>query len=264
MSDPKRLLESEADDFERELLSSALNDRGSDRALQRTLVSIGAGAALGVATTAAANAASSALGAATVIKWLGIGALAGLVTAGGLDLAFHGSQAPAGSSTPDPRAAPAQMIAAAEPRPEALHEAPTETPEAPGERATRRSPAPVASAAPEVGPSPPAGPSVGALPAPVASAELLLREVRALDRAKSALSRGDAAGALAALDEHARSFPRAALAPEADVLRVRALVASGNRGAALTIARRLIARQPSSAHARAVSSLLPELGTSNP
>jgi TolA-binding protein len=93
--------------------------------------------------------------------------------------------------------------------------------------------------------------------------EALLREVRALDAAKASLERGDTAGALDSLDRHAKGFPSAALGPEADVLRVRSLLAAGDRAGAARIARGVIARDPRGPHARVVRGLLPELG-SNP
>ena len=46
---------------------------------------------------------------------------------------------------------------------------------------------------------------------------------------------GDARGALAALDEYAASFPGGELSAEADLVRVEALLAVGERGAALRL-----------------------------
>lgn len=50
-----------------------------------------------------------------------------------------------------------------------------------------------------------------------------------LERARSALSRGDAEGALRALHQHQRRFPRGELVEERDVLMIRALVAGGRK-----------------------------------
>jgi hypothetical protein len=249
MSDPKRLLDDVgSDDFERAVLSSALPDRGSNRAFERTLASIAAGAAV--------TAVAAPVGASVVLKWLGIGALAGLVTAGSVDYALH---------RPEPSAPPTIVDSPSQTRAEAPALAP-EKPLAPGPEPTALTPerprAIGSQSAPEVE-TPATGPSVGSLPAPLSSSERLLREVRALDRAKSALASGNASGALAALDEHAREFPAGALGPEAEVLRVRALVATGNRSSALVIARRIVQRQPNGDHAKVMKSLLPELG-SNP
>lgn len=48
-----------------------------------------------------------------------------------------------------------------------------------------------------------------------------------LERARSALARGDAAGALVAVDQHERGFPNGQLAEEREVVAVQALVAAG-------------------------------------
>jgi hypothetical protein len=259
MNDPKRLLDSGADELEQELLASALADRGSDRALQSTLLAIGAGAgaALGAATAAHAASTTGPTAFVSVLKWLTIGATAGLMVSGGADWANQrGARSPepqAVALAAPPQAAPPQPAhAAPEPASEIAAGEPDTPPPAP---AARSAPAPtdgiVRALAPEA-------PSVAALPETETSSELLMREVQMLDRAKRSLARGDAAGALAALGEHARAFPRAALRPEADLLRMRALLASGDRAAALGIARRLVAQAPQSAHARAAITLLPE------
>lgn len=257
MSDPKRLLDMGADDFEREVLKSALPDRGSARAYERTLTAIAAGTAITVAT--AATSAASPVGASVVLKWLGVGALLGFATAGSVSVALERSTPPA----PPPahvRSLAAQVVEAPSPKLTAPTPAPidVEPSEKIEPRAGGNDPSAVV-ADPVTAP----GPSTGVLPSPVTSSEKLLQEVKMLDRAKSALSSGNGSAALSALDEHDRSFPNGALAPEATVLRVRALVLAGNRSAALGIARNVVRANPESAHATALRNLLPELG-SNP
>jgi hypothetical protein len=261
MTDPDRLI-STADDFERDLLASASVDRGSDRALKRTLIAIGTGTAIGIGTAGSASATSATI----LLKWVGIGAAVGLVTAGGATWVAHEpSTAPGSSPTfvaqENTEATPAAIG-------EDFRSSPPEStqlsPQPPPFQAPRSPipPAPGVEASPQMA----AAPSVGELPTLAPRSELLLREVRILDRAKLALQGGNAAGALAALDEHARSFPGGVLRPESDVLRVKALIAAGNRAAAIATAKRLIASQPSGPHARAVTALLPELAppSSNP
>jgi hypothetical protein len=250
MSDPKRLLEMGADDFEREVLKSALPDRGSHRAYERTLATIAAGTAFTVAT--AATSAATPVGASVVLKWLGVGALVGFATAGSVSVALEQKPVP---SKPVLVEAPAAKLAEAPARPAVPEErAATPIPEPPEKLATRTTS--ISTSEPIAA----AGPSIGTLPA-AASSEKLLREVRTLDRAKSALSSGNAAVALQALDEHDRGFPDGALGPEATVLRARALVAAGNRPGALAIARGIVRSHPESAHAKTLRTLLPELGT---
>lgn len=55
----------------------------------------------------------------------------------------------------------------------------------------------------------------------------LARERALVDRARSALARGDAAGALSAADDHRRAFPRGQLAEEREVVAIQALAAAG-------------------------------------
>ena len=55
----------------------------------------------------------------------------------------------------------------------------------------------------------------------------LARERTLLDMARTALSRGDASGALGSLDTHAREFPSSQLAEEREVLAIQALASAG-------------------------------------
>ena len=84
---------------------------------------------------------------------------------------------------------------------------------------------------------------------------VLARELRSLDDARSALSRGDAAAALSALDRHDRAFPAGALREEADVLRVDALVAHGDRAAARRLAEDILRRDPAGPHTRRLQTI---------
>lgn len=84
----------------------------------------------------------------------------------------------------------------------------------------------------------------------------LTEEIALLDRAREAIARGSASSALAALDEHDRSFPGAALGPEATVLRVEALSLRGDRAAAARLGRAFLAAHPESPHASRLRSIL--------
>ena len=71
------------------------------------------------------------------------------------------------------------------------------------------------------------------MPAPKADARAaasgaLSAELGVLDVARSKLGAGDARGALAVLDEYARTFPRGRLGLEAEVLRIDALSRAGD------------------------------------
>jgi outer membrane protein assembly factor BamD (BamD/ComL family) len=78
-------------------------------------------------------------------------------------------------------------------------------------------------------------------------------EERALvDRARTALARGLASDALAAIDQHTKRFPRGRLAEEREALAVQALALSGDKNAAGARAARFRRSFPSSIFASAV------------
>lgn len=85
------------------------------------------------------------------------------------------------------------------------------------------------------------------------------KEERALlDQARRALNEGDGARALALAESHAKHFPRGALAEERDVLRIQALVATGDAERARTAADAFRKKYPASPFLPAVESRLPD------
>jgi hypothetical protein len=76
--------------------------------------------------------------------------------------------------------------------------------------------------------------------------DTLAAERRLLDDARTAIARGDAGAGLAALDRHARDYPRGHLAEEREALRIHALVRSGRAAEAREAAARFHARFPNS------------------
>lgn len=93
-------------------------------------------------------------------------------------------------------------------------------------------------------------------PAPIDAADALREQVAMIDRARDALGAGDAAGCLAALDAHDERFPRSAMAEEATVLRIEALLRLGDRARAADLGERFLASRPTSPHAAGVRALL--------
>lgn len=83
--------------------------------------------------------------------------------------------------------------------------------------------------------------------APTAKDPDLARERTLLDMARTALGRGDAASALAALDSHTKEFKRSQLAEEREVLAVQALASAGRRDEATRRAAAFHATFPKSA-----------------
>jgi hypothetical protein len=109
----------------------------------------------------------------------------------------------------------------------------------------------------------PAPPSAVPAPAPARPARVrdldLGAESALLDRARSALARGDAEAALSAITEHARSFPRGQLGEAREALAVQALVEAGRAGEARARAERFRARFPDSSYAPVVEAALARL-----
>jgi hypothetical protein len=282
MSDPVRLMEEGADEFELELLRSAAKDVGSERLMKRTLGAVAAASALtaaGAAGQAAAISKASALFGAS--KWI-----AALVIAGsGAALAIHASRpvperaqavasiAPAASSAAT-RAMEAPAEAARTTQegqaPPAATSATEEPPAARPKRPEPRHPAPASPIQAEAASSPPGArpPDVSNEGAPPAASardarSSLAAEVHLLDRARAALARGDASGALRELDRHRVEFPRGALGPEVTVLRIEALARSGDRAAAEKLAERYLGSSPNAAHSTRIRSVLKPERTSH-
>jgi len=262
MSEPERI--SAGKGLGGQLLASARSDRMSDASRDRALAAAAAGAAAAGAAAALASAvaptavAAGAAGAARAGAWalpgwkrLAIG-VAGTAVALGVTravLAPAPEPAPAGPPTVAQAAPPTAMTPPAAPLPatDPVVAAPTPPdPVAPPvpPPAPRRTPAAAAAASP----APAASPALAAAPAaaPVRTGSSLGDEVAALDKAKRALSAGDAPGSLAILDGYDHAFPRGALSQEATALRIEALARSGRTAEARTMLAALRAKNPDS------------------
>jgi Outer membrane lipoprotein len=84
----------------------------------------------------------------------------------------------------------------------------------------------------------------------------LAEEVAAIKSAKGALAGGNAAQALRELDAYKLHFPRGRLAQEATVVRIEALMGSGNQAAAGAVADRFLAAHPDSPYSARVRTLV--------
>lgn len=250
MSDPKRLNRDES--FGASLLRTARGDTPSSKARARAATALGVSAGALTATSAAAAHV-------TALKIVALSVVALGVTAGATHVLTQSDPppppTPVVATTPAPRGRVDEI-----PRVPTLAEPSFAEPvTSSAEPISSSSAAPVASAPPvmvaasteRAAPAP----IVNASPAPTPSSDLV-REVRALDQAKSALNAGDAPTALTALDRYDHDFPQGALQTEAEVLRVDALLAAGNQPAAKRLASAILARDPASAHARHLRSIL--------
>ncbi|MBX3130612.1 MAG: hypothetical protein KF718_28090 [Polyangiaceae bacterium] len=213
----------------------------ADRArVRRALVSaLGTSAVLASSTTAAGAAASAGVGAggATVgslLTWLaggvGVGLLVALPAAMSAEPAEHPSRSTATNVAPpaplpvaEPSSAPTPGATAAADTPPAVEQ----SPRAPERRPQRAS-------------------TASAIPPAARAADELERESKLLSHAQRELAAGRPGTALAALDQHERTFPGGALTPEREAARVLGTCAAGQRDQARRLAEKFLEAHPSS------------------
>ena len=229
-------------------------DAVAGRLLARVTATVVAGAAVSAATAAkaatstgaSAGASASTSGTAAslgltakALPWI-VGAF---VVGGGTGAAIHATLAPTppavptvASVAPPPRATLAAVPASATASVPVVtpHDLPSSTP------------------APIPAPKPSAAPSTSNAPDVDLAAERAL-----VDRARSALSAGQPAAAIDAVDAHAARFPKGRLAEEREALAVQALARSGNTAAAKRRADAFRRAYPNSIFAPAVDLAAP-------
>jgi TolA-binding protein len=247
MNEPKRWIEEGPPEAVERLLEAAEAEKPSEGSLRRVLLGVGAGlgatgaaataGAVATAGTGAALATGKAVAAGAWVKWVFLSVAA--VGAGTVAVrqASNGSEAP-----------PAALTVVTAPKPE-----PLATAVVPSVAATETVPPVVETPAAEEPPKPRVVAASKPASAPVAAqapidAERLAEEVRAVDRARSALAAGRASEALAALDEYDSRFGGARFAPEALYLRMQALLSLGRKAEAQSAAERLVRGYPKSPH----------------
>jgi hypothetical protein len=214
---------------------------------ERVLAAIAARLAAGAAAGLAAGAAgATAAGGTTASAWARLGWAAKAILAAGLVGAIGAGAAsllrapprretPAVSSDPHGALPEASRATAMDSTPRSTAEADPPTPALSSSTDALGAPAPPRwTAAPRRGP---------AIAGDVAA------EVRLLSDAQTAVRDGDAARALALLDEHARRYPKGALGEERDAARVAVLCALGRDDEARTAADRFLRAAPDSPHA---------------
>jgi hypothetical protein len=242
---PRRIVDGDAGEWERQVLLSGRLDAPSQQFRRRLTRRLGLLA--GVAVLAGASTTTAkVLGAGLLLKWLGTGIIAGAVAGGllyGARVAVDrasvrpvvGVRDEGRSSTDNEGRAGLRLPPEARARmdsrsaPVASFEIPTAAPKTP----------------------PPSSPS----PAPSAKAGLA-EETAVINSIQSALTAGDAAAALKRIDGYERVFPGGLLSIEAEVLRITALSVRGPRGELEWRARRFLALYPGSPYAGRVRSLL--------
>jgi outer membrane protein assembly factor BamD (BamD/ComL family) len=86
----------------------------------------------------------------------------------------------------------------------------------------------------------------------------LALDVAQLDRARSALARGETKSALEALDAYSATHRTGVLDREATILRIDAFVSQGDKARAVRLARRYLEQFPRDPHAQRLEQLVAE------
>lgn len=203
-------------------------------------------AGVGTAAGVGAGAVKTTLLSATAAKWAGAIVLGGAVTATTVQYATNDSE-----SASEP-----VKVVHTEPAP-AQNEVPRATTPQLQPAAVEEAEEPVAEEA-EPQPTPKRRPPASASPSQKSN---LAEQVRLVDSARSALAAGNAARSLALLNRYTREYPKGSLHQEVMLLRIEALAAGGKLAQARALARKFLAAQPNSPHAKRIESLVGGLST---
>lgn len=241
MSEMERLLDSGADDFELRILSAGRRDRPTAASRRRILTGLGVGGALGATLLASTMNAGG---------WFGNLSRALLLrsamaaTVGAAAVIGYVQLTPSAPAPHEPPAVVAPRVAAL---PKAV------APAAPVEVREESPVAEPASARPTAV-SNNVQRSSRSVEAPQKPG--LSDELGSLDRARQALVAGDAGRSLRLLDDYHRRFAKPKLGTEAAVLRIEALVASGQRGRASELGAQFLSRYGKGPYGARVRSLI--------
>lgn len=236
------------------LLRSARRDAPAPKALTRTMGALGLGAAVMSETAQAATVAAHAakLG---LLKWFGMGVVAGVTVLGGYEATQTRSQHTQGApAAVAPAPTPERVGLPTTTSPAALIDTAPTLSVPPAQKAA---PVPQPAAAPRVEPAiegtPTEPPSLSAAPPQLVSLD---EEVALIDAARQALQAGDSASCLQVLDRYRDQFPTPQLGLEAGVLRVDALARRGDCSTARALAIRMIGSSPRGPAANRLRALL--------
>ncbi len=248
MTDPEKLSRTTRSEFGRNLLQSAEGDHSAPGAAQRALLAVSAGAVV-VGGTSAATAASSAASASgkwagtLMLKWLGLGLLAGTTTLVSVDYAARRSPSPPAPAVlaAETQHAVASVSNATQPVPGPELPAPASAP-ASAQAEVRHAP----STAPTLPERAPAEPTFDP---PSESSSRALSELQAIRSALAAHAPERALALLAGFEQRANA---ASFAEESSVLRIQALADAGRASDARGLASDFLSRYPRSAYAERV------------
>ncbi|HEY4107315.1 MAG TPA: outer membrane protein assembly factor BamD [Polyangiaceae bacterium] len=250
MKDLTRLLdESGTDPLEADLLRLAKSEGPSGDSRRRILAGLGVALAAGTVSepsSAASSPSAPKVASRAALKW----SIAGIAAVGASVAAFLLLRPHAPQAEPVRQVTPPALV---EPAPEPV------TPSLAAQNTAQ--PAPNADSAQvtkleDLPTLPDSSSSDSAHAAPASSAPSLADEVAAIKSAKSALAAGNAADSLQKLDAYRKNFPHGRLTQEASVVRIEALLKSGNQAAANAAADRFLATHADSPYAARVHSLI--------
>jgi hypothetical protein len=243
MKDFGRLIdEPGTDPLEADLLRLARSEGPSGESRRRILAGLGVAVAAGTVTesSAAASKGAARVASRSALKW----GIFGSVVVGAAAVALLVGRHPAPNANPSP-ANPAVVAAPPAPVPSPALAAP----EAPAGTADTAQ-------VTKLEDLPTLPDSSATDSAHAAAAPSLADEVLAIKSAKGALAAGNAAQSLRELDAYKVHFPHGRLAQEASVVRIEALLKSGNQAAANALADRFLAAHADSPYAARVHTLI--------
>jgi hypothetical protein len=252
VNEPLRILDDHGNERAREALLAEPDELPPSGAEQRLLAKLGIaiaaagvlGAAEGVAAEGAAGASNSTGVVATMsrAKWFWLSTIAGALSLGGILVTATLVRRPSTASTDRVEGTTAILPA------------PIEVPLA-SEPVEPRIVETASSADPMVQQAPKPAPRRAS-----EAANTLDAEIRLLDKARAALVEGQPARALETLGEYDRDFSHGHLRPEAFLIRLDALVHSGEAPAARRLARDYLAAHPASPHALRIRRIVEDPG----
>lgn len=245
MSEPRRLSLETDDETERMLLRAG-RPRAPRGARERAWVA--ASGALASSGLAAGSAAAKA-GAVVGVKLIAVMGITGLAAVGGAIALQQRHETSVAARAPESAPAVVRRAPTVVAKPPLVPPAVTPAPVA----SVDVEPPPVASVV-VVAPSRKAAPPAPAPSESVASS--VPTELAALQQARAALASGDAPQALELLDAYGARFPHGAMAQEATVVRIEALVRAGDRDAAHRAADAFLGAYPQSPYADRIRTLL--------
>jgi TolA-binding protein len=264
MSEPRRLLaDPEATTFERDLLESWSSEAPSPAARARALALAGLAAGAVTATATAAATSTSAAGAAAaapkVVAAAGLSGATKLGILGAMVLASAVMSAVIVRSSHEAAPVPSAYAPSA-PAPSAYEPAKVPAPVAPPVTEPPSVALSDLPAAPSVEVPAAAAPSSARAQASASAhadtPSSLSEEIASFDRARSALEAGELDRALGLVDAYEKRFPAGTFVQEAEVLRVKALAAKGDRAGARRAGERFLSAHPTSPHAPRIRAIL--------